>query len=166
MEVAANQYKMLVEGRTWKATEASDDQFVAVMAEKASLKKLNTTYKSAKTGNKSNGEESSSAPWKSIAPAEGLPQKKTVGSKTFIWCYHHKYCGCHEPSTCFKTKKVTAEPLIELLPAQNAAVLQLTAIMACLWEIQNRFVASGWLVIFLISTAGHFQRRCPGAEQH
>ena len=81
MEVAANQYKMLVEGRTWKATEASDDQFVAVMAEKASLKKLNTTYKSKKTGNKSNGEESSSAPWKSIAPAEGLPQKKTVGSK-------------------------------------------------------------------------------------
>ena len=132
MEVAANQYKMLVENGSWKTAENVDDQFVALTAEVAELKKLNAQYEGKKSGNKTTGEGSTSSPWKSIAPAEGSPQKKTVGSKSFIWCPHHKYWGRHEPATCFKLKKATTEPPNELSPAQNAAVLQMTAIMASL----------------------------------
>ena len=132
MEVAANQYKMLVENGSWKADKSTEDQFVALTAEVAALKKLNATYKSKKPGNKSKGEGDTSAPWKSVAPTDELPQKKTVGSKMLIWCPHHKYWGRHEPATCFKMKKETTEPPKEMSPAQNAAVLQMTAIMASL----------------------------------
>ena len=130
LEVAANQDEMLMENGSWKAAESTDDQFVALTVEVAALKKLNATYKSKTAGNKSTGEGNTSVPWKSVAPTKGPPQKKTVGSKTFIWCPHHKYWGCHEPSTCFKIKRGATEPPNEMSPAQNEAVLQMTAIMA------------------------------------
>ena len=137
MEVAANQYKMLVESGTWKTTEASEDRFVALTAEIAALKQVNESYKSKAEenrvkGEKSKKEEKPSPPWKAIAPKEGALQTRNVGSKTFTWCPHHKYWGQHDPASCFKNKKETPESSNVKSSAQNAAVLQLSAIMASL----------------------------------
>ena len=41
MEVASNQYKMLVKSGTWKSTTATKDHFVALTAEIAALKQAN-----------------------------------------------------------------------------------------------------------------------------
>ena len=125
------------ESGTWKTTEASEDRFVALTAEIAALKQVNESYKSKAEenrvkGEKSKKEEKPSPPWKAIAPKEGALQTRNVGSKTFTWCPHHKYWGQHDPASCFKNKKETPESSNVKSSAQNAAVLQLSAIMASL----------------------------------
>ena len=115
MEVASNQYKMLIESGTWKTTTATEDRFVALTADIAALRQANA-HKGDQGDNPSNNKsqkvkggnqrkkEKPSPSWKSTALKKGEPQKKAVGQREYIWCPHHKYWGGHEPAVCFKIK--------------------------------------------------------------
>lgn len=87
---------------------------MTLTAKTAALKKINNINIHVEKGNKSNDEGNTSAPWKLIAPMEGLPQEKPVGSKTFVWLPHRKYWGYHELFTSFQNKKVATESPIEM----------------------------------------------------
>ena len=114
MHVAEHFYNYLLWDNNWKPLKDTNNWMVALTAEIASMGKGNNTKgkkwqeKEEWNPNRGKGKKDNSVEtdsWKSTAPKEREPHTKTDGKRMFTLCPHHKYCGGHSASDCFKVNK-------------------------------------------------------------
>jgi hypothetical protein len=122
MTYAANQYKMMVEDKTWAAP--SKDQ-VKLLALEAQLKKLNDkkgSNRAAGQGNNGKGNNRGDRPeWMSVKPtAEEIAAgyKKKVNDVEYKWCDHHQWSK-HATHDCRAKDKPNKAPLANKSPTDH-----------------------------------------------
>ena len=102
MNHACNKFITLSNEGRWNALSKADAKLVALRAELNHLKGLSAVAntKQGKDSTSAKQKRQDAPAWTKVAPKDGEAKTKTVDSRLYHWCHHHKLWVQHHPSDC------------------------------------------------------------------